>query len=528
MTSSASEIVWLVELARPQRWRLVASVLLGAAAAAASVALMGTAAYLLSRASQQPPVLTLTVAIVAVRFFGISRAIARYTERLVGHDAAFRVVSDLRVSVYRRIEPLVPGRIGDRSSGDVLTRFAVDVDTISDAYLRVFPPFAIAGVVGTGAVVLLSFIDPWVGFALAIGLIIDVILVPRVVTASVEREQQLLADRRTHHSDQVLEMLEVLPETWVADTTAPFVDRVRAERDALLDAELRIARGAGLGQSLGLLVFGITVVACLVLGAVAASSGDVDGVLLGVLVLTPLAAFDLVAPLPDSVRRWRAVTSATTRIRELLEAEPEEREPVRQHPPRHVDTADATDASLAPSQNGVELRDVTVRWPGAPVATLHEVSLVVPSKRCVAVVGRSGSGKSTLAMTLSGFLFPDQGAVEFGGTNAGSWDDTRRHATVGLLEQRPYLFDTTVAENLLIARPAASRAALDEALCGVGLSSWITGLPRGLDTPVGEHGRQLSGGSDSVWGLPGSCWPTTRSWCWTSRTSTSMPLRRMP
>ncbi len=333
MTSNASEIVWLVELARPQRWRLIASVLLGAAAAAASVALMGTAAYLISRASQQPPVLTLTVAIVAVRFFGISRAVSRYAERLVGHDAAFRVVSDLRVAVYRRIEQLVPGRIGDRSSGDVLTRFAVDVDTVSDAYLRVFPPFAIAGVVGIGAVFLLSLLDPWVGLALAVGLIINMTLVPRVVTASVARGQQLLSDRRTRHSDQVLEMLEVLPETWVADTTEPFVGRVRAERDALLDAELRVARGSGLGQSLGLAVSGLTVVSCLALGAAAVSSGDVDGVLLGVLVLTPLAAFDLVTPVPDAVRRWEAVTSATVRIRELLDAEPEQGKPELQRPP---------------------------------------------------------------------------------------------------------------------------------------------------------------------------------------------------
>ena len=170
---------------------------------------------------------------------------------LLGHDAAFRVVADLRVSVYRRIEQLVPGRIGDRSSGDVLTRFAVDVDTVSDAYLRVFPPFAIAGVVGTGAVILLAFIDPWVGFALAVGLIIDLTLVPRLVTASVARGQKVLTDRRTRHSDQVLEMLEVLPETWVADTTEPFVERVRAERDALLDAELRVAQGCGVGSVTG-------------------------------------------------------------------------------------------------------------------------------------------------------------------------------------------------------------------------------------------------------------------------------------
>ncbi len=348
---------------------------------------------------------------------------------------------------------------------------------------------------------------------------------PRLVTASVARGQKVLSDRRTRHSDQVLEMLEVLPETWVADTTEPFVERVRAERDALLDAELRVARGAGLGQSLGLLVAGLTVLACLALGVAAVSVGDVDGVLLGVLVLTPLAAFDLVTPLPDAVRRWEAVTSATARIRELLEDEPVQREPVPQHPSRD---AKRVEASRDASENGVELHGVTVRWPGAAVATLHEVSLVVPSAGCVAVVGPSGSGKSTLAMTLSGFLFPEHGSVELGGADAASWDDTRRHATVGLLEQRPYLFDTTVAENLLIGRPDASRAALDEAVRRVGLSSWMSGLPHGLDTPVGEHGRQLSGGSGSVWGWHGCCLPTTRSWCWTNRTSTSMPPRPTP
>ena len=497
MTSNASAIAWLIELARPQHRRLVAAVLLGAAAAAASVALMGTAAYLISRASQQPPVLTLTVAIVAVRFFGISRAVARYAERLVGHDAAFRVVADLRVSVYRRIEPLVPGRIGDRSSGDVLTRFAVDVEAISDAYLRVFPPFAIAGVVGTGAVLLLSFIDPWVGAALAVGLIIDIALVPRVVAASVDREQRLLTDRRTRHSDQVLEMLEVLPETWVANTTEPFVERVRAERYALLDAELRIARGAGLGQSLSLLVAGLTVVACLVLGAAAVSSGAVDGVLLGVLVLTPLAAFDLATPLPDAVRRWGAVASASARIRELLEAGP----PPSSH---DLDGADVESGPVAMSSRRRARcgRDVTVRWPGAEVATLHQVSLVVPGSRVrrrgrAQWLGEVDAGNDPRRVPAPRARDPSSSAV--GTSRPGT--ALVRHATVGLLEQRPYLFDTTVAENLLLARPDASRASLDDVVRRVGLAPWVAGLPSGLDTRVGEHGRQLSGGQRQRLGL---------------------------
>lgn len=497
MVSSWSEVRWLLQLARPQRARLVSAVLLGAAAAAASVALMGTAAYLIARASEQPPVLTLTVAIVGVRFFGISRAVARYTERLVGHDAAFRVVSDLRVEVYRRVEPLVPARIESRSSGDALTRFAVDVDTVSDAYLRVLPPFAIAGLVGGGAVLVLSVIDPWVGIALTAGLLINALVVPQVVAASVTRAQRTLTSRRTDHADQVLELLEVLPETWVADTVAPFVARVHVERTALLKAELRIARGSGAGQAVGLLVAGLTVMTCLVLGTASVRAGAVDGVLLAVLVLTPLAAFDLVAPLPDAVRRWAAVTAATARIRELLDAEPEVSVPVAGAVPPVVGAT----PSDVPAPNPLVLRDVTVRWPGAPSPTLRDVSFTVPAGGRVAVVGPSGSGKSTLAMTLTGFLFAEQGSVEVMGVDAWRWDESDLHAAVGLLEQRPYLFDTSVAENLLLARSKAPPAALDEVIDRVGLRPWMTGLPKGLDTPVGEHGLRLSGGQRQRLGL---------------------------
>jgi ATP-binding cassette subfamily C protein CydCD len=480
---------WLLHLARPQRGRLIAAILLGAAAAAASVALMGTSAYLIARASQQPPVLTLTVAIVGVRFFGISRAVARYSERLVGHDAAFRVVADLRVAVYRRIEPLVPARVHERSSADLLTRFSSDVDTILDAYLRVFPPFAVAVVVGTGAVGVLTWIEPWVGLALSVGLLVNLLVVPKLVSMRVRHAQVGLASGRAAHSDQLLELLEVLPETWVADTSAVFVDRVRREREHLLQQELRVARGAGVGQAVEVLVAGVTVLVCLVLGVAAVRSGGLDGVLLAVLVLTPMAAFDLVAPLPEAVERWAGVAASTRRVLDLLEQDEQPTHPTA-----------ATEA-VVPQGAAVRVQDVVVRWPGADEPTLHGVSLDIPDGARVALVGPSGSGKSTLAMTLAGFLDPEAGAVDLGGVPASELSALTRHATVGLLEQHPYLFDTSVGENLRLARPDATADELASALARVGLSPWLRRLPRGLDTPVGEHGQQLSGGQRQRLGL---------------------------
>lgn len=456
------------------------------------MALMGTAAYLIARASEQPPILTLTVAIVAVRFFGISRAVARYSERLVGHDAAFRVVSDLRVAVYQRVKPLVPSRIGDRTAGDVLTRFSTDVETLSDAYLRVFPPFAVAGVVGGLSVVILAFIDPWVALALAVGLFINITVVPQLVFSAGATSHTVLSEHRAKHSQQVLEMLEVLPETWVAHTSGVFVERVRTERRQLLRAELGISRSAGVGQAMGMLVAGVTVLGCLALGTLAVGADQLDGVLLAVVVLTPLAAMEVAAPLPDAVGRWGAVTAAAARIRELLDDEPAA---------WAVAEETSTSAAQASPARSLDAEAVTVRWPGTDLPTLHEVSISVPEGGRVAVVGPSGSGKSTLAMTLAGFLLPDSGSIRLGDTDAASLGGDAWHARVGLLEQRPYLFDTTVAENLLLADPTASRAALGDVVRRVGLAPWLERLARGLDTPVGEHGRQLSGGQRQRLGL---------------------------
>jgi ATP-binding cassette subfamily C protein CydCD len=242
---------------------------------------------------------------------------------------------------------------------------------------------------------------------------------------------------------------------------------------------------------LGLLIAGLTVVACLLLGALGVESGQLEGVLLAVVVLTPMAAMDVASPLPDAVDRWGAVTAATSRIRELVDAAPASPAPSERSSPSDVQ---------APARS-LDADSVTVRWPGADQPTLREVSVRVPEGGRVAVVGPSGSGKSTLAMTLAGFLRPDSGSIRVGDADLAALGEEGWHAAVGLLEQHPYLFDTSVAENLLLADPTASRAELDDVMRRVGLAPWVARLPRGLDTPVGEHGRQLSGGQRQRLGL---------------------------
>ncbi len=346
-----SELLRLLRIARPEARRLSLATLLGVLAAGAAVALTGTSAYLISKASQQPPILDLTVAIVAVRFFGISRGVFRYTERVVGHDAAFRVLADLRVSLYRRLEPLAPAGLPAYRSGDLLARLVADVDALQEVYLRVIPPYAIAGIISAGCVGVVGWLSPWAGLALAAGLLVAGIAVPALSAATSRRAESALAADRGRRSASVVEVLQAAPELLAAGTAGIRLDRLAAEDQVLAGRERRVAWGLGLGSALQAAVCGLTVVACLVAGTSAVRDGSLDGVMLAVVVLLPLAAFDVVAPLTSAAQQADAAVAAARRVFAVLDAEPPLTEPDEPAP-------------LPAGADAVRLVGAGARWPG--------------------------------------------------------------------------------------------------------------------------------------------------------------------
>ncbi len=482
-----SELLRLLRIARPEARRLALATLLGVLAAGAAVALTGTSAYLISKASQQPPILDLSVAIVAVRFFGISRGVFRYTERVFGHDAAFRVLADLRVSLYRRLEPLAPAGLPAYRSGDLLARLVADVDALQEVYLRVIPPYAIAGIISAGCVGVVGWLSPWAGLALAAGLLVAGIAVPALSAATSRRAESVLAADRGRRSASVVEVLQAAPELLAAGTAGIRLDRLAAEDQVLAGRERRVAWGLGLGSALQAAVCGLTVVACLVAGTAAVRDGSLDGVMLAVVVLLPLAAFDVVAPLTSAAQQADAAVAAARRVFAVLDAEPPLTEP------------DAP-APLPAGADAVRLVGAGARWPGAQAEALRGLDLTLTPGRRIGLVGASGSGKSTTAALLMRFLPPSSGRVAVGSAAGETWVEGERaggdelRSVVGLLQQDAHVFDTTIEENLRVADPEASPAALREALRGARLLEWVDALPLGLQTRVGEHGARLSGG----------------------------------
>ena len=466
-------------LARPAKRQLALSILLGACAVAAAIGLMGTSAWLISRAAEHPTETVLTLAICAVEFFGLSRGLARYGERLVGHDAAFRVLGDLRVSIFERLERLAPAGLPAFRRGDLLSRLVRDVDDLQDLMLRVIPPFAIAVVVGTATITLTWILLPAAGLILLIALVLAATLVPWLTGQLARRAQGRQAAARGELSAAVVDLLAGAP-----DLVAFGASEAQLERIADADAELTAiasasARTSGVGLGLTTLLAGVATWGALVVGVPAVHSGRMNGVLLAVIALLPLAAFEIVVGLPVATDALERVRRSADRVFTVLDAPAPVAEP---------------DTPVECTGDHLVVRGVRARYPGAPEWALDGVDLDLPPGRRVAVVGASGSGKTTLARVLLRFLHYEGGTVTLGGNELTTLDGDLVRQVVGLVADDAHIFDNTLEANLRLARREATDEELCAALDRVGLLEWLGELPRGLKTPLGEDGVRMSGG----------------------------------
>jgi len=479
----AASVRRTLTLVRGRRGRLSVATLLGAATVGAGIGLLTTSAWLISRASQQPSIAALGVAVVGVRFFALSRGLFRYGERLVGHDAAFRSLADLRVTVYERLERLAPAGLPAFRRGDLLARVVDDVDRLQDLTLRVLPPYGIAVLVGVGTVLLVAWLLPAAAAVLVVTLGLAGAAVPWLSRRIARRSELRQAEVRGMLADEVVDLLEGAPELVAYGAASARVGRI-----ACVDAELTgiataAARTAGVGAGLVALLAGLALWGSALVGVAAVGADHLDGVLLAVVVLVPLAAFELVTPLPPAAQAFEQVRVSAGRVFAVVDA-----------PPPVVDPPAPARAPAPPCT--LRLRDVGARYHQGPLAAptaLDGIDLELRPGRRVAIVGPSGAGKSTLARVLLRFL-PYTGSVTLDGVELASirGDDVRR--LIGMAEQDAHVFDTTLRENLLLARHDAGEDALRDTLARARLLDWVDGLPDGLDTPVGTHGSRLSGG----------------------------------
>ena len=485
MRPGAAALARIAVLARPAAGRLALAVLAGAAASGAAVGLTATSAWLISAASEQPPVLSLMVAITGVRFFGVSRGFFRYAERLASHDAAFRVLGTLRVRAYERLERLTPAGSRQFQSGDLLSRIVDDVDGLADLWLRVLIPYLVAALAAAATVALVWYLVPAAGMVLATTLLVVALAVPAATVAVARHSERRISGTRGRLAAATLELLAGAPELVVAGALESRLAGLSGLAAELARADSRSAAGTGLGAFLSGISAGAAVWLGLVAGISALRSGSLGWVALAVVVLVPIAIHEAVAPLVAGAQHLPGLAAMAGRITDILR--------------RPDPVAEPSPCELAPTGPlGLRCRGLRARYPGSDRDALAMPDFDLEPGHRLLVTGPSGSGKSTFADVLVRFLEPSGGSVELAGSDRSvdirnlAGDDTRK--LVCLCEQDPHVFDTSLGENLRLARPSASDDELRGALEAAQLTAWVSTLPRGLDTPVGEHGAAISGG----------------------------------
>jgi thiol reductant ABC exporter CydC subunit len=474
----------LVELAGTGRRQFIVACCLGLLAAGSGVGLIACAAWLISAAALQPHLVTLGVAIVGVRAFAIGKATLRYLERLVSHDAAFRMLARVRTRFIAALEPLSPGILPVFRRGDLLGRMAADVDALQDLPLRVLQPAVVAAGVAALSVGIVAALLPASAAALLTCLLVAAIAVPAATSWANRRAEAMQAEARADLTASVVTLLRSRPELVAYGAAPQHLDEVDAHDATLTRIARRAAIATGFGAGIWALCAGGAVWAGLALGTPAVRNGDLAGVALAVTVLVPLAAFEAVQVLPAATLAHTRAHRSGSRVLELLATPPPVTEPAEPRP-------------LPAHPWPVTLRDACARWPSAEsgeTGAVTGINLDLMPGRSVAVVGLSGAGKSTLAAMLLRFIELDCGSYQLGGIDATrlSSDDVRR--AVGLCAQDAHLFDSTLRENLRLARPGCDDLALRDALHRARLTDWVERLPQGLDTHLGEGGIRPSEG----------------------------------
>jgi thiol reductant ABC exporter CydC subunit len=471
----------LLALGDLPRARVALSIALGALAIGFGVALITTAGYLISRAAEQPPILSLTTIVVVVRFLALARPLTRYLERLASHDLALRSLGRIRAAVYERIEPLAPAELDAFRRGDLVSRLVGDVDALQGLYLRGLGPPMVALLVAGTCIVATAVVLPTAALVLAVGLAVGGVAVPLVAGRLARFVARRQAAARGELTAELVELLRGAPELVAYGREEEVLGRVAAADRELVGLARRDALVAGLADATAILVAGLTTVGVLAVALSAHDTGALDRVLVATLALLALSSFDAVSPLPVAARELAATVASGRRILDLADRQPAVVDPVK---PNSAPRASAR----------IALEGVTARYAVDEDAVLDRFDLSIEPGERVALIGPSGAGKTTVTNLLLRFLDPAEGRVTIGSRDLRELrqEDVRR--TFALAGQEAHVFDSTIRENLRLARPRATDEELRDALRRARLDEWVESLPDGLDTVVGEEGNRLSGG----------------------------------
>jgi ATP-binding cassette subfamily C protein CydCD len=470
----------LLRLLWPFKGWVLLSMILGFAAVGSSVGLMSTSAYILSAAALQPSISTLQVAIVGVRFFGITRGIFRYLERLVSHQVTFRLLTNLRAWFYQALEPLAPARLLFYRGGDLLNRITGDIAALESFYVRSAAPPGTALLVFLLINGIMLHFNPLFAGLTALTISLAGIGLPLLMNHLGQQPGRKIAENRLRLSVLMVDSVQGLPDILVFDDQERFIKTLQAQSNVLTSTQEQQGRLQALQTSLMFLLTHLCVWGTLLLGVRFASAGQIDPLYLGTIALAVLTSFEAIQPLPLAAQHLSNQLTAGSRLLEILQSTPA--------------TCDFPPLLPLPSSFALEVHGLRFSYPGQTELALDGIELSLPVGAHVAVVGPSGSGKTTLVNLLLRFWEYQDGSICLNGHDLRCYDQTLLRRTLSLVSQQTFLFNATLQDNLLIACPTASFEEIQVALERARLLPLIANLPQGVDTWIGEGGVRLSAG----------------------------------
>ncbi len=470
----------LFRFVRPYSRQTALSICLSFCTVGANVGLMATSGLLIAKAALHPiTILLIWVPIVGVRFFGLSRAAFRYGERYVSHDLTFRLLKEMRVWLYQRIEPLVPLLWQSRRSGDVMTTLVADIDTLQNFYLRAVAPPVVAMLITGLAALLFAPFGSWLVITVMAGLALAGVGVPGLIHLLAQRSGREAIQARAVLQIHLVDMVEGMADVLSFGQEQAVLAQVEADQQQLARQQRWLAHVEGLGSGLLLVINSLTMWGVLWLGIIRVQNGQMNGVYLAMLVQTALAVFEAVMPLPTALQQLGECVEAGRRMFSLTDQSP---------------AVTVPDSPQVPVASDLRVENLSFRYPGSARWVLRNISFDLTPGRRVAVVGPSGAGKSTLIRLLLRLWDPTEGAVRMGDLDLRQMDPDTVRRYFAVIEQNAHLFHESVADNLHIGQPAASMEQLRAAAVQAQIDPVVAALPQGYDTLVGEFGTRFSGG----------------------------------
>ncbi|SIQ28722.1 thiol reductant ABC exporter subunit CydC [Marinobacterium stanieri] len=413
-----------------------------------------------------------------VRGFAILRTAGRYAERITTHEATFRLLAQLRVWFYTRLEALGPAHLQRYRSADLLNRLVSDVDALDNLYLRVLAPTFIAGLIGLLGVFFLSLFSVPVALVALAGLVLAGVGVPWLANRAGRRLGRRQVELTSLLRTELTGMVQGLADLSIYGGVDRVVQRTQKAERRLYSIQRRMALISGAASGLNTLIAGASTLLVLVIGVAMVQEEMIAPAMLAMLVFCVLALFEAVAPLPLAYQYLGRTAAAAERLQEVAEAEPE------------VVFPQAGVEPVAPGR--IAFTDVSFRYQEAAPLALCDFNLTIEPGESVLILGHTGSGKSTLLNLLARFHDVTRGEVELSGTPVRDFSESQLRAQISTLSQPVELFAGTLADNLRLGNPAADDAALLEVLSIARLDQELGDRP--LMYSVGESGGRLSGG----------------------------------